>query len=335
MTEEIVEYSSSAGRGSGAMVQTDLASAAGVYALAAMDEQEFNARLAALKTAQRRAATIQRELMTKDVDYGLIPGTGQKPTLFKPGAEKMATMFGLRADDITTDIVYGDGVTAPHISVTARCPLKNPQGVVVAMGAGNCNSWESRYRWRTAQRACPKCGNVGTILRSKQDGGWFCWAKKGGCGATFRAGDRGIEGQMLGKVENTEPFDLLNTILKMSIKRAFVDATLRATATSGLFTQDVEDMPAEAFGAVSEAPVVTAEAPIEGEVIQGDVPPQVKMRDEILAMAKRLNHNEAWLDAIVGAQPPKGYGKVFAALDERELQDFAVRMRKFQEKKEA
>lgn len=33
-----------------------------------------------------------------------------------------------------------------------------------------------------------------------------------------------------------------NTILKMAQKRALVGATLQATATSGLFTQDVEDM---------------------------------------------------------------------------------------------
>lgn len=35
--------------------------------------------------------------------------------------------------------------------------------------------------------------------------------------------------------------DLDNTILKMAIKRAYVDATLRVTATSGLFSQDLAD----------------------------------------------------------------------------------------------
>lgn len=34
-----------------------------------------------------------------------------------------------------------------------------------------------------------------------------------------------------------------NTIIKMAQKRALVGATLQATATSGLFTQDVEDLP--------------------------------------------------------------------------------------------
>jgi hypothetical protein len=41
--------------------------------------------------------------------------------------------------------------------------------------------------------------------------------------------------------QRADPFDLLNTLLKMSEKRAYVDATLRATATSSLYSQDLED----------------------------------------------------------------------------------------------
>ena len=33
--------------------------------------------------------------MTKDIDYGVIPGT-RKPTLLKPGAEKLCRLFNLR-----------------------------------------------------------------------------------------------------------------------------------------------------------------------------------------------------------------------------------------------
>ena len=46
---------------------------------------------------------------------------------------------------------------------------------------------------------------------------------------------------MAGEVENPDPWDLDTTLLKMAEKRAHVDATLRACAASGLFTQDIED----------------------------------------------------------------------------------------------
>jgi hypothetical protein len=72
---------------------------------------------------------------------------------------------------------------------------------------------------------------------------------------------------------------------------------------------------------------------VEGEVIGADdVPPAVKLRDEIMAIAKSTGKDESWLDASVGAQPPRGYGKVFAALDERELVDYLARMKKFAQK---
>lgn len=39
------------------------------------------------------------------------------------------------------------------------------------------------------------------------------------------------------------PYTIINTILKMAKKRALVDAVLNVSATSGIFTQDIEDMP--------------------------------------------------------------------------------------------
>lgn len=44
------------------------------------------------------------------------------------------------------------------------------------------------------------------------------------------------------KMENPNIFDTFNTCLKMAKKRAFVDAVLTTTASSDLFTQDVEDI---------------------------------------------------------------------------------------------
>jgi hypothetical protein len=43
-------------------------------------------------------------------------------------------------------------------------------------------------------------------------------------------------------MENEDPWVLWNTVLKMAKKRALIDATLSATSSSGIFTQDVEDL---------------------------------------------------------------------------------------------
>ncbi len=56
-----------------------------------------------------------------------------------------------------------------------------------------------------------------------------------------------------GKVENPNPADMFNTVLKMAKKRAFVDATITATACNDLFTQDLEDIRAN-LDAVEVAP---------------------------------------------------------------------------------
>lgn len=44
------------------------------------------------------------------------------------------------------------------------------------------------------------------------------------------------------KYSKLNPYTIVNTILKIAKKRALVDATLSATRTSNIFTQDLEDM---------------------------------------------------------------------------------------------
>jgi hypothetical protein len=221
--------------------------ATGPLALAGLSDYEFDRRLAALDTMRTRVARMQKALMVLDVDYGTIPGT-PKPTLLKPGAEKLCQAYGLAAD-FAPQRLPGDGETAPALAYQTRCDLHlgSLDGLVVAVGYGSANSWERKHRYRNAELVCPECNNAtGTVKRSKREPGWYCWAKIGGCGATFRPDDVRVRDQVVGQVENPDPWDLDTTLLKMAEKRAFVDATLRATAASGLFTQDVEDMPHDA-----------------------------------------------------------------------------------------
>jgi len=61
------------------------------------------------------------------------------------------------------------------------------------------------------------------------------------------------------KYKNQDGFTLCNTILKMAKKRALIDAVLSATRSSGIFTQDIEDMDLAAEKTRQE-PVITISA---------------------------------------------------------------------------
>ncbi len=216
---------------------------AGMLAMATMSEGEFETRLAALKCGQERIRRIKQELMEEGAHYGVIPGT-KKPTLLKPGAEVLCSIYGLRPDFIPT-IEPGDGVTAPTLRVTMRCELHlgDITGPVVAVGYGSANSFERKHRYRRGERTCPACGLVGQVIKGKEEfgGGWLCWKSKGGCGAKWPDGAQEIEGQQVGDVQNPDPYDLENTLVKMAKKRAHIDAALTGTASSDLFTQDLEE----------------------------------------------------------------------------------------------
>lgn len=181
-----------------------------------------------------------KEYLVDGEDFGTIPGT-PKPTLLKPGADKLCELYGL-ADDYevtqrTEDFEKG------LFDYEVKCTLISKAGqFLVSTGMGSCNSYETKYHWRDSKRVCPNCGKDAIIKgKAEYGGGWLCFAKKGGCGAKFSDGDQQIESQTVGRVQNEDVADIKNTILKMAKKRAKVDATLSATRSSGLFTQDTED----------------------------------------------------------------------------------------------
>lgn len=202
--------------------------------------RDLVARLDAIKEAQADA-------MTDGVDYGVIPGT-QKPTLLKPGAEKLAALFQLDVQPQNEKRWEEDG----HLTVISRVTIFHaPTGSRLGSGEGVCTTRERKYAYRTANLTCPNC-DAETVFRSKHpprenpdaEPGWFCWAKKGGCGANFAADEDKITGQERGQVDNPDLPDLWNTVDKMATKRALVAAVLIVTGASAVFTQDVEDMDA-------------------------------------------------------------------------------------------
>ena len=190
---------------------------------------------------------VVSSVMRKDEHYGIIPGT-QKPTLLKPGAELLNNMYGYRTDVEILDKTEQWDVPVtrnsfPLFRYIVKVTLYNRSGEQVASGVGECNSYEKKYRYRQQNLKCPACGKESIIQGKKEyGGGWLCFKKKGGCGAKYQDEDTHITGQTQGQVNNEAIFDQINTIIKMAKKRSYVDATLSATRTSGLFTQDVEDM---------------------------------------------------------------------------------------------
>lgn len=85
---------------------------------------------------------IVKDTLNQNHDFGVIPGTGSKPTLLKPGAEKLLMLMGLRSEfdiaDSTRDWEKG------FFQYQVKCRLIKGD-LVVTEGMGSCNSKERKY----------------------------------------------------------------------------------------------------------------------------------------------------------------------------------------------
>ena len=227
----------------------------------------------------RRAAIVEfvRLIMVRDQDFGEIPGT-TKPTLLKPGAEKLCNFFGLEPEftPIIEDLDWSgerhEG--EPFCYARYRCRLVR-EGRVVGVGEGSCNSRETKYRYRwvadeqvpehvdrsrlmkrvTLRTLCEfdfaveRGETTGTYgkpaehwqkFREAIDGGTARQVEKTTRRGKSVAWEIDVE-PVIYRIPNPEIADVVNTIQKMAQKRALVAATLIATSASEFFTQDVED----------------------------------------------------------------------------------------------
>lgn len=180
-----------------------------------IESVEVSSIVGTLNKITQVQAAVQKELK-QGHDYDTIPGTS-KPTLLKPGAEKLLMMFGLTSEYEFLDKIedYDKGIFA----YTMKCILSR-NGQKITEGVGSCNSKENKYRWRWIKEDDLPLGVDKDSLKKKTNN----WGK--------------TEYQM----ENDEIYSQANTILKMAKKRAQVDATLTVASLSELFTQDMEDM---------------------------------------------------------------------------------------------
>jgi hypothetical protein len=257
---------------------------------ASRSERAFLPAMSMEVALARRAAIVEftRKIMVRDQDFGEIPGTS-KPTLLKPGAEKLCNFFGLEPE-FTPVVDEIDWTGAQHGGETFcylryRCRLLR-QGRILGVGEGSCNSWESRYRYqwvsteyiredldltRLLKRGGRRtlCEFEFAIDRAETTGAyakpaeyWQKFREAITAGVARRVERDTRQGKApawemdadttLYRIQNPDVADLVNTIQKMAQKRALVAATLIATSASEFFTQDVEDISGDSFG-ITEA----------------------------------------------------------------------------------
>ncbi|WP_341780463.1 exodeoxyribonuclease X C-terminal domain-containing protein [Levilactobacillus sp. HBUAS70063] len=110
----------------------------GMSLIANADMNKMAAQLQAISNFQ---VMVEKNLNSGQ-DFGVIPGTG-KPTLLKPGAEKIQMLMGVTSEyEVTNKIEdYEKGFFA----YTVRCTLSKG-GTKITEGLGSCNTKEKRYR---------------------------------------------------------------------------------------------------------------------------------------------------------------------------------------------
>lgn len=173
----------------------------------------ISGNLKAINNFQR----LVKSQLRKGHDYDVIPGT-KKLTLLQPGAEKIAKL--LNCADTYEIIDKVEDWDAPLFSYTVKCVLKSIRsGEIISEGIAECNSRESKYRYRwVGDRDIPKGINKADLV-SRSRGNYTVY-----------------------RIDNDDICSQKNTILKMSEKRALVYTAKSAGRLSDIFTQDIEDI---------------------------------------------------------------------------------------------
>ena len=245
---------------------------------------------------------VMKEVMQNDTHYGLVPGCGNKPTLLKPGAEKLAMTFRLSPD---YEELPGSSESDSFICYKINCKLTHiPTGLVVGNGRGMCNSKEKKYRTRSVY------ANKATDEEKK-------------------IGKEETRNNYKVYVVPQDPWDVQNTIYKMACKRALIAAVLNATAASDIFTQDIEDLPEGTI--VDDERVVNAKPEVDmpkskAETAQQKPPaPKQEVDDSFDELAEKLSADQPEVKVVdVGTLVVTKIGAVVPAV-EGILSDYKVR----------
>ena len=110
---------------------------AAIMVIDTVDLSQVQEQLAKINQFQQ---VVHKSLIPKQ-DFGVIPGTG-KPTLLKPGAEKILMLMGIRSEfafvDSTRDFEKG------FFQYQIKCSLYKGD-MLITEGFGSCNTREKKY----------------------------------------------------------------------------------------------------------------------------------------------------------------------------------------------
>lgn len=181
-----------------------------------LDEMKHNRNL---------LVAFTKDVLKKDVDFGVIPGVA-KPSLLKPGAEKLQGLFKLSSEFTCVERVVD--IPNKFLSFSYCCSVKDINGRILSQCEGNVNSYETKYRYNWVATNKRPTKDEGEKMKVEGIGKW-----RKNKDSTYTWMERR---------ENPDVIGLQNTLMKMAQKRALVGAVLIATGASEFYTQDVEDM---------------------------------------------------------------------------------------------
>lgn len=172
-----------------------------------------------LKKFPKGLNEIYKNVMQKGVDYGTTPGT-PKPSLWKPGAEALQRFFHLSSESVMSSKKENTDYKNPFFAYTFETRVYDKDGLYVGNGFGAANSKETRYAYRWVGEK---------LVPYEQD--------------QAKLPTRVDNGVTLYRIDTppSEVFTLQNTLIKMAEKRSYIDATIKVTGASRIFTQDVAD----------------------------------------------------------------------------------------------
>lgn len=162
---------------------------------------------------------VMQYIMKPKAHYDKLPGCGDKPVLLKPGAEKIGMVFRIGSEpEIDRET---DGFDT-HFHI--RCRMFDIRtGNTLGYGVGEGSTSESKWAWRRA--ICHEEFEATLETRRR-----IHWQKKYNSGG-FEAVEQ----------VRQNPADIINTVLKMALKRAEVDGIRKVTACSDVFDQDLDE----------------------------------------------------------------------------------------------
>lgn len=181
---------------------------------------------------------LMSSVMKSGEHYGVIPGT-DKPSLLQPGAQKLNFVF--RLGDQNTQITVVD-MPNNHREYRVTLDIVHiPTGLVLSQGVGSCSTMESKYRYRNIS----DFEDTGEPIPADSKERKQEYRKQGFGMKKVNRVWLWVKYKDSARVENPDIADTYNTVLKMANKRAYIHGTIKATAASDLFTQDVEDFSKE------------------------------------------------------------------------------------------